>query len=68
MASPSTVTLWKLPAQPSPKADTKSSALVTVWAVFCVVFASLFYFKFKRSTRVWPEFKSICGSTILLAV
>ncbi|KAM7208579.1 hypothetical protein V8F20_001002 [Naviculisporaceae sp. PSN 640] len=64
----SSTTLWKLPAQPSPKSDVTSSVFVTLWAFSCVIFASLFHLKLSGSTPVWPEFKSIRGSAILLAV
>ncbi|KAK4447449.1 hypothetical protein QBC34DRAFT_427211 [Podospora aff. communis PSN243] len=64
----STWTLWTLPAQAAPKSDVKYSTFVTIWAFACVLFAVLFHRKLSSPTPVWPEFKSIGGSTVLLAV
>ncbi|KAK0706433.1 hypothetical protein B0T26DRAFT_453996 [Lasiosphaeria miniovina] len=64
----STWTLWTLPAQPAPGSAVVYPTFVTILAFICVAFALFFHLKLSGSTLLWPEFKSIRGSTMVLAV
>ncbi|KAK3986462.1 hypothetical protein QBC44DRAFT_140030 [Cladorrhinum sp. PSN332] len=67
--STDTVTIWTLSAQPLPASDIPGAAFVTIWTFVTAGFAIALQLKISKSGKaIWPEFKTIGASTILLSL